>query len=126
MKKLLLVLAVMPMLSVSALAFTPSKQHCQALKKDVITVMSYVVPCGEDLQSPAIFHEHQKAKSVIDERLKMCEEAFSQTQQETQMDELLVEIAQDTQDWEKRIATNKSAFCQSQRVNVVERLLSYS
>lgn len=125
MKKFLVWLAMFPVLAFAVEAFTPNKHSCQAVMKDVVMVMSYVVPCGEDTQNPAILVQHAKAKSVIDARLQACDEVFSSEQEEAMMDELRSALEPDIQAWKYQAMTDKSTFCQSQKNVITQRLLEY-
>lgn len=124
MKKLLALFAVLPVVA-TASSFTPTKQSCQSVAKDVITVMSYVAPCGENLEKPAIFEQNAKAKAVIDERLMQCQQAFSSEEEQESMDELVQSMSLDLQDWQYRLTLNQGAFCQAQKAHINRRLSSY-
>lgn len=124
MKKLLAFFAVLPMVA-TASSFTPTKQSCQSVAKDIITVMSYVVPCGENLENPAIFEQNAKAKAVIDERLMKCQQAFSSDEEQESMDELAKSMDADLQDWQYRLSLNQGEFCQAQKAHINRRLSSY-
>lgn len=124
MKKLFLLLAMVSAVTMNASAFTPTKQSCQALYADAIMLQSYVVPC-EDMVNPAILQERPKANAVIQERLALCENKFSSSEQELMMDELFIKIEPMFKAWQSQIMTNQPAFCQAQRASLVERLSHY-
>lgn len=125
MKKFLVLSAVLPVMAVASPTFTPTKQSCQAVIKDAVIMMNYVAPCDESLENPAIFQENATAKSIIDERLSMCDKVFSSGEKEATMDGLVKTLEPTASVWQRQLSTNKTAFCQAQKLSIVQRLNSY-
>ena len=124
MKRAFLILVILPILAMASPAFVPTKKSCQALHQDVILLMSYVAPCDDDI-NPIITQQYAQATTVMNERLTMCHKKFSSDEQDEMMDELLGKIDPILTNWQSQIVTDKPAFCQAQRANLVRRLSSY-
>lgn len=107
----------------TAYANTITAQECKAAMKDVFFMMSYAVPCENDIQNPEILENFQSEK--LHKKLEQCEKSFNQTQYRAFYQEVAKEAETEFTAFAHAIEKDKASYCQGQKKTVLAILKKY-